>query len=470
MRITYLAHASLLVEAGGQRLVTDPWLEGPTYLGAWWHFPEPAVDAAQLGPVDWVYLTHEHVDHFHVPTLARLPRATPILIGRFFTPRFVAKLRALGFSDIRELPHGREVPLGPDGALRVTSYQYRADDTALVVRDREATLLDLNDCLLRAGALDELLERHGKIDLLAASFANAEAYPIVYDLEDARERPDWDDQARFDGFLDKVRAIAPDAFVPFASMFCFLSPELRALNERIVSPAGLSARAAGGEVAARPLAMNPGDRWTPAGGHEVRNPVDWARKAEILDEYAARRAPELAAQAATEVVPGGRAALAAAFEQFFRGFVERLAWPLRRKLDLALRFDIDGAAGQTRWLRFAKGRLDLTPPRSDDAWDARITIGDWPLWRALTQAEMWQSLGISCRFRVALRPGVREREVLFWFLLYLDDLGYVQPWPLLAPRALGVLLRRRRELGEYANKLVRGTFVDESLRGKFAAQ
>src|SRR5262249_44109996 len=151
----------------------------------------------------------------------------------------------------------------------------------------------------------------------------------------------------------------------------------------------------------------------------------------------------LAAQAATEVVPGGREELAARFDGFFRDFVERVAWPLRRKLDLALRFDIEGAAGQTRWLRFSRGRLDLTAPPSDDEWDARITVRDWPLWRALTRAEMWQSLGISCRFRVALRPGVRSREVLFWFLLYLDDLGYAQPWPLVAPRALGVLLRRR---------------------------
>src|SRR5688572_9223010 len=144
MQLTYLAHASFLIEAGGKRLVTDPWLDGPTYLSAWWHFPEPAASGADLVGVDYVYLTHEHVDHFHEPTLSRLPRSTPILIGRFISPRFRHKLQGMGFTNVRELPHGEEVDLG---GLWVTSYQYRADDTALVLRDEQGTVLNMNDCL-----------------------------------------------------------------------------------------------------------------------------------------------------------------------------------------------------------------------------------------------------------------------------------------------------------------------------------
>src|SRR5262249_22940141 len=156
------------------------WLVGPTYLSAWWPFPEPAAQPDELGPIDYLYITHEHVDHFHEPTLRALPKKMPVLIGKFMTPRFVRKIAALGFEDIRELPHGTPVSLA--SGVEITSYQYRADDTALVVRDPEATLLNLNDCLLRAGSLDQLLSRYPRIDLLAASFANAEAYPIVYDF------------------------------------------------------------------------------------------------------------------------------------------------------------------------------------------------------------------------------------------------------------------------------------------------
>jgi len=469
MRLTYLAHACLLVESGGVKLVTDPWLDGPTYLSAWWQFPAPARTGADLRGVDYVYLTHEHVDHFHEPTLRALPPSTPILIGRFLSPRFRDKLRALGFTDVRELPHGREVALGT--SLRVTSYQYRADDTALVLRDDEATVLDLNDCLTRSRSLEQILKRHPRIDLLAASFANAEAYPIVYQFEDPAERIDWDDRSRFDAFLEKVRQIQPRAFVPFASMFCFLSDQQRALNDKIVSPEALIRRARAGEVDAAALPMNPGDVWTPKGGLEIVRPIDWADKPAILDAYAAAHRDQLRALALAEVVPGGARSLAAAFDDYFDGLQRRALGPLKRKLDLSIRFDVTGPAGGTFWLRFHRGHLDRGAPASPsgDAWDVRISIGDWPLHRVLSGKDTWQTLGISCRFQVTLRPGARAKELWFWLLVYLDDMGYAAWRPFFTPRALGVLLRRHRELEEHAWQMLRGSFAQGSLRGKFSA-
>jgi hypothetical protein len=248
-------------------------------------------------------------------------------------------------------------------------------------------------------------------------------------------------------------------------MFCFLSDELFAVNERIVSPAGLIARA--GEAGAKGLAMNPGDRWSPDGGHELVKPIRWEDKPRILEEYRARHGDRVAQLAQSEVVPGGRAALRGALESFFRGFAARVPWPLGRRLDLALKLDVSGPAGGEFWLRFSRGKLDLSAPADPDAWDACLSVRDWPLLRALTRADTWQSFGISCRFRMRLRPGARPREVYFWFLLYLDDMGYVSPWRLLTPRSLGVLGRRRREVAEYARALVGGRFVDDSLRGKF---
>jgi len=285
----------------------------------------------------------------------------------------------------------------------------------------------------------------------------------VYDLP-VGEAPDWDDDQRFDGFLAKVRSIAPKAFAPFASMFCFLSPSLRDLNERIVSPSGLLARA--GETGALGLALDPGDRWTLA-GRERLSTVDWADKPRLVEGYARQHATTLTRLAAAEVVPGGRAALTAAFAQAFAGFWARAPWAARRRLSLSVRWDVSGPAGQTLWTRLDGGRLSVEPPRDADDWDLRLTVPDWVLWRVVTGHETWQSFGISCRFRAALRRGARSREVLFWMLLYLDDLGYLELGPLCTPRALGVLLRRRRELWEYAAGLVGGRFLQASLRDKF---
>lgn len=386
-----------------------------------------------------------------------------MLIGRYATPRFRDKLAALGFA-VRELPHGVPTRLGP---LELTSYQYRADDTALAISGGGATLLDLNDCLLRDRSLGELLGRHPRIDLMLASFANAEAYPIVYSFEDPTERPDWDDASRFDTFLAKVRAIDPEAVAPFASMFCFLEPSLRWLNDRIVPPTQLLERLRT-EVRARPLAMDPGDVWTPE-GLARRSAVDWARRDDLLEGYAQAHAAEIQQLVAREQIPGGREALEGAFSRFFRGFAARVPAPLRGRLELRVRFDVTGAAATTCWLAFDRGRLSLDAPACDDAWDVRIEVPGWPLWMVLSGQEWWQHLGISCRYRATLRPGARQRELWLWTLLYLDDLGYLSLGAFSSPRALGVLLRRHREVVQYLRDAVGGRFAERQLQGKFGA-
>src|SRR4029079_10481536 len=167
-------------------------------------------------------------------------------------------------------------------------------------------------------------------------------YPIVYDFEDPAEQIDWDDASRFDGFLENVRRISPTAFTPFASMFCFLSDELFSLNDKIVTPEGLIARARAGEVSAAALPMNPGDRWSSATGHEVMNHIAWSQKQVLLRAYASAARPELDRLRRAEVVPGGRAALAAAFAAWFDAYLARLPFLLRRRLDLCVRFDVEG--------------------------------------------------------------------------------------------------------------------------------
>src|SRR5215210_2438817 len=107
MRVRFLSHASIEVTAQGRRIVSDPWFEGKVFNDAW-ALVTPAVDDAGLEDVDYVWLSHEHPDHFHLPTLRRIPahkrsRVT-VLYQAHASQRIVDALRKLGFSTIRELP------------------------------------------------------------------------------------------------------------------------------------------------------------------------------------------------------------------------------------------------------------------------------------------------------------------------------------------------------------------------------
>ena len=80
MKFTIVSHAGLLVESAGTSLMMDPWLVGSCYWRSWWNYPKPAAFASQLTELDYVYLTHMHWDHFHRPSLRKLPPSATLLI------------------------------------------------------------------------------------------------------------------------------------------------------------------------------------------------------------------------------------------------------------------------------------------------------------------------------------------------------------------------------------------------------
>jgi L-ascorbate metabolism protein UlaG (beta-lactamase superfamily) len=106
MRITYIGHATLLLEVGGVRLLTDPNFD-PTLGGLLARVSAPGVAIAELPKLDAMLLTHAHADHLSFDSLDTLPRDIPL-----FAPPSVARwLRRLGYAHAE--------PLTPGAAARV---------------------------------------------------------------------------------------------------------------------------------------------------------------------------------------------------------------------------------------------------------------------------------------------------------------------------------------------------------------
>jgi L-ascorbate metabolism protein UlaG (beta-lactamase superfamily) len=103
--VTYVGHATTLVELDGTRLLTDPVLRGR--VGALRrHAAPPAPGLTQ--DLDAVLISHLHHDHADLPSLRRISRDVTLLTA----PGGGEFLARHGFSAVTELAPGKSVRVG----------------------------------------------------------------------------------------------------------------------------------------------------------------------------------------------------------------------------------------------------------------------------------------------------------------------------------------------------------------------
>jgi L-ascorbate metabolism protein UlaG (beta-lactamase superfamily) len=109
-RITYVGHATVLVDLDGVRLLTDPVLRSRVL-----HLRRVgSVPSSALRGLDAVLLSHGHWDHLDLPSLDRLGRELPVICPRGLG----ALLRRRRFEHVVEIEAGENVRIG---ALTVTA-------------------------------------------------------------------------------------------------------------------------------------------------------------------------------------------------------------------------------------------------------------------------------------------------------------------------------------------------------------
>ncbi|MEA3203018.1 MAG: hypothetical protein QOI63_684 [Thermoplasmata archaeon] len=106
--VTWVGHASFVVQMGGACVLLDP-VWSPRLPGGIRRLRAPGVPWEQLPEVDAVLLSHNHFDHLDLATLRRLPPRTPIL-----APLGLAGwLRRRGFPAARELDWWQGTAVAP---------------------------------------------------------------------------------------------------------------------------------------------------------------------------------------------------------------------------------------------------------------------------------------------------------------------------------------------------------------------
>lgn len=113
MQITFVGHATLLLEIGGVRVLTDPNFESS--LGRVLpRVTAPGIALDALPRLDALLLTHAHADHLSFKSLDLLPRDIPL----YAPPAIAVWLARKGYR--------HAVPLAPGGAARLGAARLHA--------------------------------------------------------------------------------------------------------------------------------------------------------------------------------------------------------------------------------------------------------------------------------------------------------------------------------------------------------
>ncbi len=224
IKTTLIGHACLLIQSRQTTILTDPcWFD---YL--WEEInvlcPSIVLEKNKVPPVDVLYLSHRHQDHFDVRTLAYLAQNGSVLKpdATVLVPNddiLIDVLKELEFKNVRvvtdfEPIQINDVTLTPTPSLnKASAAKDDFPEHGLLVQDGEVTLWNQVDTIVSPDIIDQIRERCGQVDfmhgrfvpLLEGNFSYNKPLDLPYD--------------EYCTYLNVVRALGPKFVVPGSASF-----------------------------------------------------------------------------------------------------------------------------------------------------------------------------------------------------------------------------------------------------------
>lgn len=260
MRIEFVNHSSFVIDSGGVRLISDPWLGGTAFDDSWGQLAPTVMRYEDFADITHIWFSHEHPDHFHPPSLKRIPAQLRSKIEVLYQASIDRKVldycAELGFRSTRELPHGEWLRLAPDFEIQCAP-QAGFADSWLAVRTPQGVALNVNDCpLFERDLVRKVREQVGPIDVLATQFSISAWDGNV----DALERRRAGARTMLERAVMHAQEFGPRYVLPIASFIWFCHAENAWMNDGFLPLAEVEHELRT-RTSATPILMYPGDAW-----------------------------------------------------------------------------------------------------------------------------------------------------------------------------------------------------------------
>ena len=237
--IKLINHASAKINIDGVSIISDPWYNGSVFHKGWKLIHELPVEETKkhLEKTDYVYISHEHPDHFspgfflnkeYKSVLEK--NKTKILFQETKDKRVFNFLLKNGF-EVIEIPNKKYISLKNNVKIKIVKFGYI--DSALIIKGSEEKILNLNDCPLNdIDEIKKFKKEHGKFDLLLTQFSYA-AWKGNKDNKEYRQTAALD---KLETLTNQFNILECKKVIPFASFIYFSNKLNHFMNDEINKP------------------------------------------------------------------------------------------------------------------------------------------------------------------------------------------------------------------------------------------
>ena len=215
-KITVVGSSSLLIEWEGFNILTDPWIKGLSVFDSWVNYPPSKIEINEIPKIDAIWISHEHSDHFHIPTLMNFDKNIPIYVPDYDENRLGKKLKSNGFKKIISMKSEKNYNLSSKIKIISFSRGHIFNDSILYLQLGNFTILNIND----AGFNWSIKHLIGNVDMVCMQFGPASAYPATWTHIDEKSKTQLN-KNRNSGMLRMIKQVLDVTnakyLIPFAN-------------------------------------------------------------------------------------------------------------------------------------------------------------------------------------------------------------------------------------------------------------
>lgn len=217
MKIKFFGHASVVIYVDDVGILCDPWFSGTVFNDGWSLDPPSAgISNVDLQEITHLYISHEHPDHLHFPTLngfsEEFKKKVFVIYQKNNSNKVKNALEKIGYCNFLLTKHMERLELSKTVSSYI--YQHRHLDSALIIDHDSGTIVNLNDAELSSSECQKLKNQFENVVVLLTQFAIAGS-DGVYERDMAQA------EVVFRKMLDQTTAFHPKLVIPFASFVSF---------------------------------------------------------------------------------------------------------------------------------------------------------------------------------------------------------------------------------------------------------